>query len=246
MTLTINTTFENNALPLDQSFKTRILALPGLQHWFQVDASAATLSDSKVSQLSDKAGTAAYLQQGTDAERGVFTNSLFGNYPGIVFDGVDDEYLAVDAAIDTNNDFTWAAIFRANVDGTSRQLLSNYQAANDGTWIGVNPDNNVRVRHGSGELTADYADAAMGVVVAGVSGGLLKMRLNGGATQSIATDNNGSAATLRVGRLNSGGAQPFAGSFSDVFLFDGDLFSDITQVNLIENFAARAYGVTLL
>jgi hypothetical protein len=243
--ITINETFANPALPVDLPLTTRILALPDLLAWFQAADDLVTVSAGKVSELRDKAGGAAVLTQGTAGQRGTWVEEAFSAYPGVSLDGVDDEFLLSGLSLDTNADFTMAVIFKGAPAGASAQLLSNYAATNDGTWCGFDASNRMRARHGNAELTADYTSGAPSLMVFGKTGTVLSGRFNGRATQTVTTDNNGSSATLRVGRLNSGGSQPFGGSFSDILLFDGNLFADVAQVNLIETFAAKAYGVEL-
>jgi hypothetical protein len=243
--ITINKLFANTALPVDLPLTDRIKALPGLAAWFQANAALNTVSGGKVSELADKAGGLAVLTQGTTGQRGTWTENAFGAYPGVMLDGVDDEYLLSGLTPDTNADFTWAVICKGTPAAASAHILSNYAATNDGSWMGFDASNRLRAHHGNADLTGPYTPGARAVVVMGKSGGTLSARFNGGATQTAATDNNGSNATLRVGRLNSGGSQPFPGGFSDILLFSSNLFSDVKQVQLIETFAAMVYGVTL-
>lgn len=243
--ITINKTFSNTALPVDLPLTDRIKALPGILAWFQANTALNTISAGKVTELANKTGGLGVLTQGTTGQRGTWTENAFGVYPGIMLDGVDDEYLLSGLTPDTNADFTWAAICKGTPAAASAHILSNYAATNDGTWAGFDSFNRLRVKHGSAELASAYTPNTPAVVVMGKSGGTLSARFNGGATQTAATDNNGSTATLRVGMLNSGGSQPFPGGFSDIMLFSSNLFSDIKQVQLIETFAAKAYGVTL-
>lgn len=243
--ITINKTFANTALPIDLPLTDRIKALPGLAAWFQANAALNTVSGGKVSELADKAGGLAVLTQGTAGQRGTWTENAFGAYPGVMLDGVDDEYLLSGLTPDTNADFTWAVICKGTPAAASAHILSNYAATNDGTWAGFDSFNRLRVKHGSAELASAYTPNTPAVMVFGKTGTALSARFNGRPTQSVVTDNNGSNATLRVGRLNSGGSQPFPGGFSDILLFSSNLFSDVKQVQLIETFAAMVYGVTL-
>lgn len=246
MTTTLNSTFANTQLPLDASYLDLITALPGFVGWWQAASDLMTLISGAPSQIADLAGGAAYFQQGTAGQRAGILAGAFGACEGLVFDGVDDEYLLSGQVLDTNAPFTWATVFAADpVPGASAQLLSNYVATNDGTWCGTSTDGTLRVRHGSGQLIFPYTAMTPSVLVFGVSGGQLRGRLNGGPVQTVPTDNNGSTATLRLGRLNSGGSQPYRGRFVDFIAFASDLFTGPEQVGLITEMAAADYGIAL-
>ncbi|NEX45176.1 LamG domain-containing protein [Pseudotabrizicola algicola] len=243
--ITTNLPFANTSLPVASSFREQILSIPSLLFWFQVNTGLIT-GGSTPSQLADKKGSAAILTQGTANQRGTVQNNAFGQYPGLLFDGSNDEYLVSGiTSPDTNNDFSWCAILAAENVGASTQFASNFAATNVGSFMGLTSTGQMRMRHGSGQLETDYTSLSRAVVVIGKSAGVLRMRLNGGPTLSVGTNNAGSTSTLRIGRLSSGGAQPFKGLMSDFMHFNADLFGDMSKVRMLEKFAARAYGISL-
>lgn len=242
--ITVDQPFQTTASLPPAQYRQRILALPGMLHWFQANPSLIT-GGASPSTIADKTGGLAVLTQGTAGMRGTLVEGAFGVYPGIEHDGVDDEYLLSPTNFDTNGDFTWVAVFAAEAVGESTQLLSNYISTNTGTFLGLNSSNQLRVRHGSGLIETDYDSLSPVVVTIGKSTGVLRMRINGGPIMTSATDNAGSSQTLRVGRLNSGGSMPFKGLWSDLIICTEDLFADMEQVQLIESFAAAAYGIEL-
>lgn len=248
MTAILNYAFNNPALPLDRSFLSAILALPGFHRWFQANPLLAILDGAAVASLVDKAASGAVLTQATADYRATIVDELFGRYPGVKFDGVNDRYNLAPATVDTTVPFTFISIFRGAGNGGGQHIVSNYVGTNIGSWLGLNTAGNVYMQHGSGVATdTEVATGAPMIAISGNSNGSNKLRVNGGATISASNNNGGSAAQLRVGCLNSGGSQFFAGSLSDLIVLQGvNLFdTSIENIQMLEKYASRFAGVAL-
>lgn len=248
MTTILNYAISNPALPVDRTFGEAILALPGFHRWFQANDSLVTLNAGNVESLIDKGASGAVLIQANTALQAALASGQFGNYPGLDFDGVDDRYNLSPSDVDTTEDFTFIAIFKGAGNGQGQHIISNYAGTNVGSWLGLNTAGNVYMQHGTGVATdTPVSTGAPTIAIGGNSNGILKLRVNGGATISAANNNAGSSGQLRVGCLNSGGSQFFAGSLSDLIPIQGvNLFDTaLENIQMLEKYAARYAGVAL-
>ncbi|MBZ9649988.1 hypothetical protein K9B33_20855 [Sphingobium sp. 3R8] len=246
MTFVIDTPFDLPDAPKDESYEEVVRGLPGIKHWFQVDADLVQLTVGNVAIWRDKLATNAVFTQGTVGQQAPFVPGAFGDWPGIDLDGIDDEYLLSPTDIDTNAPFTWIVIFKGAAGPSSQQLLSNYVAPNDGTLLSINTGGFVRAQHGNGGVTdTEVMVSQTTIALFSVSSSLIKLRVNGKPTLTAATDNNGSTSTLRLGRLNSGGSQPAGSVYAEVILCQADLFTDLDLIKNLEAFASLGYGVAL-
>lgn len=248
MTAILNYAFANPALPIDRTFAEAIVALPGFHRWFQANDSLVTLNAGNVESLIDKSASGAVLIQANTAYQAALASGQFGTYPGVDFDGVDNRYNLSPTTVDTTADFTFISIFKGAGNGQGQHIISNYTGTNVGSWLGINPAGNVYLQHGTGVVTdTPESTGAPTIAIGGNSNDTTKLRVNGGTTMSAASDNAGSAAQLRVGCLNSGGSQFFAGSVSDIIILQGvNLFDTaLENIQMLEKYAARYAGVAL-
>lgn len=246
MTFVLDTPFDLPDAPKDLSFEEVIRALPGLRHWFQVDPALVQMTGGNVAIWRDMLATNAVFTQGTTDQQAPYVPGAFGDYDGIDLDGVNDEYLLSPTDIDTNAAFTWIVIFKGSAGASSQQLLSNYVAANDGTLLSINTGGFVRAQHGNGGVTDTEVMASQPTIaIFSVSNGQIRLRVNGKATLTAATDNNGSTSALRLGRLNSGGSQPAGSIYAEVILCQADLIATMASIDDLEARAALDYKVPL-
>jgi hypothetical protein len=245
MTFILNQTFNNPALPVDLSFRERILAMPGSPRWFQANAALATLSGSAITALADKAGGGTTLGQGTSGSRPTLVDNLFGAYPGIRCDGSNDHLLLSGSYPNTSSPFTWVVVARDPTPTAFAGALSNFTAVGVGTYVGVADTGNAWLGHGDASIASLAFDATKPVVMTlGCDGSNLYASVNG-QRATVATDNTGASSFLVAGALNTSAAGPWQGDISDIILFSACLFTDTAQIDCIEAWAARAYGITL-
>ena len=249
MSIRLNTTFSNANLPLASSLATQIKGLASLKNWYQADAQSVVFDGAianAVTSFADLKGSADTLAQATAANKAILTPGKFGNYAGVVFDGVAMEY-AYGGTFARTTDFSIALVFAPASAASGTQVLwSSFTSVSQRTIVDY-LNNQLTFGHGAAQVVASgltYGAGHVAILSATTSGATLKLRLDGGATL-VATggDNNAGTNPISIGSLyTSSSSLQFKGALADVLHFNADIIGS-GDYAIVEKYVKGVYGI---
>lgn len=247
MTQIIETKFNNPALPIGLSLTEQIKALPYLRSWWQVNSEKVTLVSGAISQIDPKAGgSGAYLNNGTADARPTFDVDGVGVYPSAAFDGVNDQLVASAIPYVQTGDFSWIFMGSVSAMAADQHLASLWSSGANGTRMRVTPAAQATFAHGSGFASAGTVVWDQpNLIIGSSSSGTIRAYCNGQESSPIASDNNNSAATLRLGVANAGAVQPATMGMSDFLIFQTDVLVQPTWMTIFEAYGKQFYNVPI-
>jgi hypothetical protein len=253
----LDTTFPDDGEPYysaDQNLKDDIAAITNLVAWFQADPAEVTFATgTDIGTVTDVAGLTGTLTPTSTVRRPALADDQINGLEAFDFTRADsDSFQLGVASLDTNADFSYAALFRPTDAGLTVQTIVGRQTDSSNRavmWI-ISADK-LRFTYGAdltGEANLTDGEWYLAICSLNESEGKLKLRVNGvNQTEDVSiTANAGGTATVCVGAVNTAGGSPFGGEITDVWLFQKDILAtaNAADLALVEQYVQNVYGLS--
>jgi len=255
MSIIINQTFPGSTLRKSTSYKSQILATPGLVGWWKSGVGESAASGHLASWTDVVSGAVAGNTSGSGNRPSIVTGAANG-YNGYLYDGVSQRAsfpMTGDGVF--AGDFTIVSIFTAPFQSGSDDafLLSTYSGGNIGTMLWTRASTGMLYfKHGAGQTQAAFTPNTLSIAIFGHSAQTIAGRLNGVTATRVGSDDaHGTGTWLLSGALAQTGssavATPCIKTDVELMIFNTDVLWNQATVDLLERYAAdpRVYGVTL-
>lgn len=255
MSFKISETFPGSMLPKNTSYRSQILAAPGLVNWWVSGEGETALSGHLASWTDLVASEIAGTTSGSANRPAIVTGAANG-YNGYTYDGVSQRAtFPVVSDADFVGDFSIVSIFKAPFQSGSDDAyyLSTYSGGNVGTFIWSRASTGqLYFQHGAGKTSTPFAANTLSIAILGHSAQTVAGRLNGvDATRVGSDDAHGAGVSLISGALAQNGstsvATPSAKTDVELMIFNRDILWDAALVRLLERYARdpRVYNISL-
>jgi hypothetical protein len=216
-----------------------------------VSGGSAVAADGAVSRWEDKSGNRFHVTQSTANNRPLRRTAQFNGRDALDFDGSDDRLLgaSLDGAVASRHSYSAFAVANADTVGTN----SANSFENEAIWGDLNgnaalflrSNNTVGAYNFDGtddKATESYTAGALAVFYSELSGGNIRIRVNGGNETAVASGVNSGLTTINIGRQFNNNNYCFDGRICEIIFFRQALGSPQRQA--IEGYLAHKWGLT--
>ncbi len=251
MSVEIQTTFGNAALPVVTPLADQIAAIPGLAIWAQADAAHLVLSGANITTWLDRAGGVNTLHRYVDASRAEYAGNQIAGYPAAIFRGTDTnadgttDFYTTAVTLPTGAPYTMVAVFKRTANTTVDTLIAKFTDASNRAILQCEvAAANVSLKHGTSTLSGPINNGAWNYVIAAFTGSTLLMNVNGVDVTPVTAVGSMGTGSVIVGALaGPAGAQALDGAISDVMIFNADVLSNATYKAALIAYFDREYGL---
>ena len=247
----LNTSFDNDNLPVSAKLSDRIKAIDSLVAWFQADSEHVTLASSEIATWTDKAGGAGVLTAVSASNRAVLTSGAISSYSAASFKGTPLNpsavamYLLSGASFPTTSPYSFAVVFNPADAANGDTVLGRFTDVSTRMILNIETGaTSVNFSHGTSTyLRHPISSGTWCYVIGSFDGTNLRMYADGISYGAVAAAGTSGTANFLVGALTPVGSQAFDGSISDVMLFSDDIISDADQLAAVVEYITAVYGL---
>jgi hypothetical protein len=233
----------NTNMPDNRPFMTQIAEMDTLIHsWNAVPAGISMGTSPLVLSVNDLEGSINWTgpsgKQATLEE-----DAILDQWPALTFAG-DQVYVASGQPA-----FASAFTLVSLTKGTAGRVISKNDATLEQTTIKYNSATQMHFLHGNGNILATVPEDEWHLMIAASDGSTLYLSVNGGPTQTTATNNDVAESGAVLGAANAAGGEYFSGSLSRIHMHSGVLFTTAAGRAKIETYkqmARRVYGASIV
>lgn len=222
--------------------------------WFEANPALVTkdVGTGAVSSLAAKVGGAISYVQPTPAQQPIYTESQFGAFPGLKFDGVDDRLITAWTGA-PNRAGPWSVALLCRLAAPAQQVtvMASRSGTNVGSLLTIsNATNVMSFQHGTGVLAGPNLLTSLMygkplLAIFGSDTDNLFLRVNGRDYPSVQSNNAAATVDWVIGALNTAGGQPFNGAVATAIFAPYVMNNNAEVVDSIEAYAAKFMGVTM-
>ena len=215
---------------------------------------SAVAADGAVARWEDKSGNRLHVAQPTANNRPLRRTSQFNGRDALEFDGSNDSFafssstLLVAGSIASNHTYSMFAV--ANADAVGTNNANSW--TNDAIWgeggslasLFLRSNNTVGAYNYDGSddnATASYTAGALAMFGSELSGGSIRIRVNGGSETATASGTNTGMQAFNLGRQGNTDTTTFDGRIAEIIFFRQALNAGQRQV--IEGYLAHKWGL---